>query len=271
MANVCVGMMTFSFNRSISAGEIDVPGIVRYCADLGLDAIELTERHWANPGEDIPATVDALQETGLTVACCNTGLDLITRGAEAKAEREAQLRTTFERLAKVECKAVMLGSTQGDLTPEEWRKEFGIGLGESVPIAADHGLTVTFENRGGAAGQYVGTVEHCEEILRYSEEPRLKLTFDVGNFRYVSVDHNGAYERLADTIAHVHLKDVVPRNDSFGMVPLGEGEVDNAPVIKKLAERGYPGCLSIECGGVNSDREDARRSAEYVKRVLAEA
>jgi len=263
-------MMTFSFNRSISAGEIDVPGIVRYCGELGLDAIELSERHWANPDEDIPATIEAMQETGLTVACCNTGLDLITRGAEAKAEREAQLRTIFERLAKVQCKVVMLGSTQGELTPEEWRKEFGIGLAESVPIAEDYGITVTFENRGGSAGLYVGTIEHCEEIMHYGDEPRLRFTFDVANFRYVSVDHNEAYECLADTIAHVHLKDVVPRNDSFGMVPLGEGEVDNAPVIKKLVERGYPGCLSIECGGVNSDREDARSSAAYVERVLAE-
>jgi sugar phosphate isomerase/epimerase len=52
------------------------------------------------------------------------------------------------------------------------------------------------------------------------------------------------------------------------MVPLGEGEVDNAPIIRKLAERGFAGCLAIECGGLGTDKEDARRSVAFVKNVL---
>ena len=107
MANMTIGMMTFSFNRVISEGRIDVPGIVRFCAELGLQDIDLTERHWLSPDRDIPATVEALEETGLGVACCNTSLDMISRGAEAKAEREKQLRELFGRLSKVKCRSVV--------------------------------------------------------------------------------------------------------------------------------------------------------------------
>jgi len=261
--------MTFSFNRSVRDGEMDVPAIIRFAAELDLNAVDLAEGHWTDPEKDIPATLEALEETGLSIACCHTGLDLITRSGEAEAERERQLRALFEKLAKVDCQCVMLGSTTGDLGPEDWRREFAIGLRESIPIAEDYGITVTFENRGGAAGLMVGAIEHCEEILRHAADPRLRFTFDVGNFRYVSVDPNQAFTRLADHIAHVHLKDVVPRGDTFGMVPLGQGEVDNAPVIEQLAKRGYPGCLAIECGGCGPDKEDARKSAEFVKNVLA--
>ena len=270
MANMTIGMMTFSFNRVISEGRIDVPGIVRFCAELGLQDIDLTERHWHYPDKDVPATVEALEETGLGVACCNTSLDMISRGAEAKAEREKQLRELFGRLSKVKCRSVMLGSTTGDLSPEEWREQFGIGLAEALPIADDYGIIVTFENRGGSMGLMVGTVEHCLEIMKYAGDPRLRFTFDVGNFRYVDRDSDEAFDRLADTIAHVHLKDLVPSGESFDMVPLGEGEVDNAPTIRKLIKRGYTGCIAIECGGQGADLEDARKSVEFVKGVLAE-
>jgi sugar phosphate isomerase/epimerase len=263
-----IGMMTFSFDRMIGEGRIDVPGIVRFCAELGLDAIEVTERHWLNPDEDIPATVEALKETGLSVACCNTSLDLVRRGREAKAKRERRLHDLFDRLEKVNCSIVMLGSVTNDLSPEEWRRQFGIGLAEAASVAEDYGITVTFENRGGSMGLMVGTVEHCLQIIEYADDPRLRLTFDVGNFRYVGGDSVEAFDQLADMIVHVHLKDVVPRDDSFEMVPLGEGEVDNAIIIHKLVERGYTGCLAIECGGRGTDLEDARRSAEFVKNTL---
>ena len=98
----------------------------------------------------------------------------------------------------------------------------------------------------------------------------VRFTFDVGNFRYVDRDSDEAFDRLADTIAHVHLKDLLPSGDSFDMVPLGEGEVDNAPTIRKLIKRGYTGCIAIECGGQGADLEDARKSVEFVKDVLAE-
>ncbi len=269
MAIATIGMMTYSFNRSITAGEIDVAGIVRVCAELGIDAIDLTERHWGDPEQDIPATAAALEETGLTVACCNTALDLVTRGGEAKAEREEALCALFDKLSQVKCPCVMLGSPTNDQGPEDWRREFGIGLGESVPIAEDYGVTVTFENRGGPAGEYIGTVEHAREIMAAAGDERLKFTFDVGNFRYVGKDWDAAFDELADTIAHVHLKDVVPKGESFGMVPLGEGEVDNGPTIRKLVARGYDGCISIECGGVGTDKEDAAKSVAFVKGVLA--
>lgn len=249
-------------------GTIDVPGIVRLCAGFGVEAIDLAEAHWQDPDNDIPATAAALEETGLTIASSHTGVDLVTRGPAAKAERERQLRDIFGRLARVSCKHVMLGSTTGDLAPEDWRREYGIGLGECAPIAEDYGLTVTFENRGGAAGLLVGTADHCEEILSHAADPRVRFTFDVANFRYVGADHNAAFERLATFTSHVHLKDVVPRGGSFAMVPLGEGEVDNAPIIRQLVAQGFEGCLAIECGGQGTDEEDARTSVAFVKNVM---
>lgn len=270
MAGMRIGMMTYSFHSMINKGRIDVPGIVRFCAELGVHDLDITESHWLNPDKDIPATIEALEETGLGVACCNTSRDLISRGTLAKAEREKQLHGLFNRLAQVNCRAVMLGSVTNDLSQEEWRKQFGIGLAEALPIAENYGITVTFENRGGSMGLMVGTVEHCLEIMEYANDPRLRFTFDVGNFRYMSKDSNEAFDRLAGTIAHVHLKDVVPSGDSFRMMPLGEGEVDNAPTIRKLVERGYSGCIAIECGGQGTDMEDARKSVEFVKRVLTE-
>ncbi|MEW6360402.1 MAG: sugar phosphate isomerase/epimerase [Planctomycetota bacterium] len=268
MAELTLGMMTYSFNRMVRAGEIDVPGIIRFCGELGVEEMDIGEAHWTKPDKDIPATIKAMRATGIGVASSHTALDLVTRTDKAKEEREAKLREICAKLAAVKSRCIMLGSPANDLSAEEWRKQYGIGLGEAVPIAEEYGLTVTFENRGGAAGLMVGTVEHCLEIMEYAGDPRLRFTFDVGNFRYVGADWDAAFDRLADTIAHAHLKDVVPSGDSFQMVPLGEGEVDNAPTIRKLMERGYTGSLAIECGGRGTDKEDARKSVEFVKGIL---
>ena len=263
-----LGMMTYSFHRMISDGRLDVPGVVRFCAEIGVPLVDITEAHWRDPERDLPATVAAMAETGVAVACCNTSLDLITRGPRAKAEREQRLRQIFDRLARVECPVVMLGSVTGDLAPADWRREFGVGLAEALPMAEDYGVTVTFENRGGPAGLLVGTAEHCLEIMRHAADPRLRFTFDVGNFRYVDRDPNAAFGPLAEAIAHVHLKDVVPSGDSFQMVPLGAGEVDNVTTIRKLVERRFAGCIAIESGGRGADLDDARQSVDAVKHLL---
>ena len=268
MAEPTLGMMTYSFNRMVRDGEIDVAGIIRFCGELGVQEMDVGEAHWADPDKDIPATLKAMEETGITVASSHTAVDLVTRTDEAKAERETKLREICEKLAAVKSRCIMLGSPTNDLSPEEWRKQFGIGLGEAAPIAEEYGLTVSFENRGGAAGLMVGTVEHCLEILESANDPRVRFTFDVGNFRYVGADWDAAFGRLADTIVHVHLKDVVPKGESFQMVPLGEGEVDNAPTIRKLMDLGYTGTLAIECGGRGTDKEDAAKSVEFAKGVL---
>ncbi|NOZ19987.1 MAG: sugar phosphate isomerase/epimerase [Planctomycetes bacterium] len=268
MADPKLGMMTYSFNRMVRDEEIDVAGIIRFCGELGVQEMDVGEAHWIDPAKDIPATLEAMEETGIGVASSHTALDLVTRTDEARTERETKLREICERLAAVKARCIMLGSPTNDLSPEEWRKEFGVGLAEAIPIAEEYGLTVTFENRGGPAGRMVGTVEHCLEIMGHANDSRLRFTFDVGNFRYVGADWDDAFGRLADTIAHVHLKDVAPKGESFQMVPLGEGEVDNAPTIRKLMERGYTGSLAIECGGRGTDKEDAAKSVEFVKGVL---
>lgn len=269
MAALTLGMMTFSYNGLIRAGGIDLPGIIRHCAELGVGGLDLAETSLGSPHGEILATVAALKETGVVVYSSHTSVDLVTRGAAAKAKREQDLRAICEKLAKVQCRAVMLGSPTNGLAPEQWRQEYGIGLAEAVPIAEAYGMRVTFESRGGAMGLYVGSAAHCLEILAAAGDPRVRSTFDVANFRYMGENWDAAFDQLADTIVHVHLKDVVPQGDSFQMVPLGEGEVDNAPTIRKLVARGYTGCLAIECGGRGQDREDAAASVAFVRRVLA--
>ena len=270
MSGMYLGMMTYSYHRSIGEGLIDLPGIVRHCAELDVGGIDIAESLLGGESGDIDETRAALAETGVVVASSHSSVDLVTRGNAAKAEREQALRTICGKLGKVGCRALMLGSPTNDLTPEQWRPQYGIGLAEAVPIAADHGMAVTFESRGGGMGHYVGTAGHCLEILEATGGSGVRSTFDVANFHYMGQDWDAAFDRLADTVAHVHLKDVVPHGDSFRMVPLGEGDVDNAPTIRKLAARGYSGCLAIECGGRGSDREDAVASVAFAKRILGE-
>ncbi len=270
MNPITIGMMTYSFHREVAGGSLDVPALVRLCADLGVEDLDLNYAHWTDPERDAPATRAALDQTGLGVASCHTTVDLVTPGPAAAEARRAEIEAVCERLATVHCRHLMLGSPLQDLEPGPWRRRYAAGLAQAAAAAQPYGITVTFENRGGSMGHWVGSFQHCLEILETANEPSLGFTFDVGNFRYMNLDAGEAFEHLADFIVHVHLKDVVPAGDSFVMVPLGEGEVDNAPIIRSLMARGWAGCLAIECGGRGTDREDAQKSIAFARRVLAE-
>ena len=157
MAELTVGMMTFSFNGMLRDGAIDLPGLIRYCATLGVEDMDIAGTLPGSPAGEISSVQAALDETGIGVASSHFGLDLVTRGAAAKVKRERELREFFAILGQIRCRAVMLGSPVNDLSPEQWRRDYGLGLAEAVVVAEDYGLTVTFESRGGSMGQYVGT------------------------------------------------------------------------------------------------------------------
>jgi inosose dehydratase len=100
------------------------------------------------------------------------------------------------------------------------------------------------------AGTYVEFEDEVEPLLDWAE-----LCLDTGHWLYAGQDPVAAYERWADRIPYLHLKDVDLRRrdgDFWSSVragafrPLGEGDLDMAAFVQALERHGFRGCAIVE-------------------------
>jgi inosose dehydratase len=177
-------------------------------------------------------------------------------GPDAEADRTARL------LAACGAEVLVLAAATGHdgyddrpaLTDDEWNTLVRTA-GEIRDIAAGYGLKTVLH-------PHVGThVETRDEVERFLKDSDLQLCLDTGHLMIGGTDPVVLAERYPARIGHLHLKDV--RADladevragrlgyteavSRGMyVPLGQGDVDIAAVVRFVRQAGYDGWFVLE-------------------------
>jgi inosose dehydratase len=100
------------------------------------------------------------------------------------------------------------------------------------------------------AGTHIEFEDEVEPLLDWAE-----LCLDTGHWLYAGQDPVAAYERWADRIPYLHLKDVdLSRRDGdfWGSVragafrPLGGGDLDTAALLRALERHGFAGYAIVE-------------------------
>lgn len=269
--------MSYSFGRLLRAGTADHAAVVRFCAGLGAQGVELMEG--LLPEAELPAVRQALRETGTGVPCYDFSARFT---APSAAEREAAVsgaRAALERAASVgaPCVLVVPGEPPEGVEAEVARGWIVECLQACAADAARLGLKLTLEHRGLLAPVYGSSAN----LLSISEAvgPQAGVTCDVGNAMLAGERGEEAVRRLAGRIEHVHLKDWRPATDGGGAaaldgrryvgVALGEGVVDLPAALSALREVSYTGAVSVEYEGEGDPREAVRRGVTYLQRLLA--
>ncbi len=116
-----------------------------------------------------------------------------------------------------------------------------------------------------------------EELIWFMERvPKLRCTFDTGNFMYSEVNELKAFELLKDKIVHVHCKDRAlvpvsgeePTNTIAGRgmytSPVGYGSIQMKEIVNRLKEINYEGFLAIEHFGSQNQIEYIEKSANWI-------
>ena len=122
---------------------------------------------------------------------------------------------------------------------------------------ADAGLTLVYHPH---VMMPVETVDEIDLFMSAAGEP-LRLLLDTGHVAMAGGDYRVVMDRWWSRIAHIHLKDIRnsvldaldPHRQTFDMsvhegvftVP-GDGDLDYAPLIRKIADDGYEGWLVVE-------------------------
>jgi inosose dehydratase len=132
------------------------------------------------------------------------------------------------------------------LSPAQ-RRLLHAGIDAVAEIAAEHGLRALVHPH---AGTHVEFLDEIEPVVE-----RVELCLDTGHLAYAGLDAATLYERWADRVVCLHLKDLDPARLAGGywaavrrgaFRPLGEGAVDFDRLFAALAAHGFAGWATIE-------------------------
>jgi inosose dehydratase len=278
----------------ISWGVCEVPGwgrvldastVLGEMAELGVQATEL-----GPPGylpRDPAALRELLGEHGLTLVGGFLAVVLHKNQEEALAEAAESAALFAACGGDVLVLAAATGLAGYDerprLTGAEWATLVGTA-GKIRDIAAGHGLRTVLH-------PHVGThVEQRTEVERFLADSDLALCLDTGHLVLGGTDPAELAKRFPGRVGHVHLKDVraelaaevragrLGYTEAVGRglyVPLGEGDVDVASMVRSVQAAGYDGWYVLEQDTALGDtspgdlpRRDTGRSLAALAKIV---
>jgi len=264
--------------------------VMREMVETGLSATEL------GPDGYLPTQPDNLRGY-----VAGYGLEIVGGFVPALLHRPDRLpgaldyvKRASRQLAAAGAKTLVLApATEGSgydrsvaLDDEEWRRLFD-GMAAVEEIVADQGLTAAVHPHWGMV------IERPDDVQRLLESCEVGLCLDTGHVFLGGGDAAELAKSASARVRHVHLKDVdgaagdrvrsgeVPFRQAVidGMfVPLGQGAVDIAGVIRNLEGAGYRGwyvleqdvSLSGEPPPGEGPQADAEMSVGFLRRLAAE-
>jgi inosose dehydratase len=137
------------------------------------------------------------------------------------------------------------------------------GLEKVVAIAKVRGLKAHYH-------PHLSTiVEGPAEVNRIFSLTSIHFCPDTAHLAAAGGDPAAMIREHRDRIAYVHLKGL--RRAPFAFTPLDEGDLDNAAVIRALAETNFGGWIAAELDAWPDAKGGAERSLAFMKRAIAAA
>jgi sugar phosphate isomerase/epimerase len=230
--------------------------VARTAADLGYDAVELR----LLDGRDIDPVSDQARVSSAVASCRAAGVDICavdTTCTFNHADSEERMRQVTVLLRWIDLAAanrvrvlrVFAGSGDpstgsvpaNDATVMGWIVE---SLRRAAPAAAQAGVTIALETHDSFSSS-----ERVAQALDAVDSPWIAALWDSHHPYRMGESNEQVVGVLDSRIAHVHVKDarrLEPNGSTWQLVPLGEGEVPVAGMLRLLRERGYEGYVSVE-------------------------
>lgn len=130
-------------------------------------------------------------------------------------------------------------------------------LKEAAPVAEELGIQLCLENH---AGNNIENIEDYQRIFDAIASPNIGVCLDTGHFDAAGVDMDRLIDIFKDRIKHVHVKENKGKG-KVNFVRFGEGDTDNAHVIRRMLELGYDGYVTIEI----TPQKDRPNSVEDIR------
>ena len=238
-------------------------------AEDGYDAVEL---HIYDSGEiDREALWKALDASRVTLTSIGTGSIYEGRhynlGDRDPKVREAAIRHLEKHMitAGPYGGLVIIGLIAGRFadadSPEQFKRSLTDSLYRLDELAAGYGVKLGFEIMNQFESDYLIRICEGVEFLKEHSFQTLGLHIDTVHMNIEEADIKEAIRGARGFINHVHVAD----NDRY--YP-GHAHYNFEETIQALKDIGYAGALALETNNLPSTEISARKSLEYLRRLL---
>lgn len=191
-------------------------------------------------------------------------------GAADPAVRKAAIRHLEQHMvtAAPDQALVILGLVAGRFSDchddgEEFKKNLTDSLHKLDDLAVHYQVRLGFEIMNRFESDYLTTIAEGVEYLKKEKFQKLLLHIDTVHMNIEEAHIGDAIRAGKGYIGHVHVAD----NDRW--YP-GHAHYDFLETIQALKKIGYDGALALETNCEPDTRTCARKSLEYLKRILGE-
>ncbi len=258
--------------------EGDFDGTFAALKSLGIDGFQFSDRDIAKAGEERLSA--ALQRHDMHADIIHTVIPLLSADEATFRAACQKGKDTIALLKRFSCRRLMIvalpvSDVAGECDRERAMSRMIEGLAEIIRAAEAEDIDVYIENFSKPLLPY-SSVEDIERIT--DALPKVKYTFDVGNFICVGQDPFAAYARLRSRVSLLHLKNFTPTADECGIlcadghrvegVAFDLGEFDMPAFLRTCSTNGGTVHPVIE-HNANIPLADIARSAALVDRLLS--
>lgn len=169
---------------------------------------------------------------------------LVSREDGARQRRVTFIRRAIEIATELEAKVVSVwsGTPLPGTGAESCWQRLEACLPGVLETAARAGVKLGFEPE---PGMFIESLADYAELRRRLPHPALGLTLDLGHLAVTESEPHAPHLRaVASDLVNVHIDDCRGRRHEH--LPLGEGEVDFAPLLAELARADYRGLILVE-------------------------
>jgi inosose dehydratase len=241
----------------------DMGGAIAEIGAAGYQGVELFDGNVLDYPGGSQALKAALNQAGVQLVAAYSGANFIFPDI---------LDQELGRIARVADAAAALSAEHLVVGGGAKRLE-GVAPGDYERLAAGLEKVVTIAKARGLEAHYhphLSTiVEGPAEVDRIFLLTSIRFCPDTAHLAAAGGDVPAMIRKHRDRITYVHLKGL--RKEPFAFTPLDEGELDNAAVIRALAETNYRGWIAAELDAWPDPKGGAARSLAFMKQRVAAA
>jgi len=218
---------------------MDLFSFVDLCADLALDATELTSYYF--PADVTPDYLHRLKQRaftlGLDISGTSVGNNFCIAPGPERDKQLALVRTWIDHAADLDAPAIRIFA---GTVPKGDDEKAAIGraiegIKASLPYAVEKGVTLALENHGGITE----TPEQLLHLVHAVDSPNFGVNLDTGNFR--GEDPYADLAKLAPYAVNVQVKTEISRKGAKD-----KEEADLSRVVGILRDARYSGYVVLE-------------------------
>ena len=248
-ASAAPGKMVLSIHQTTSQ-RAGYRKILEGWAKAGIKNVEITDRALDDflKTDSLAAAKSVLTDNGRTVVSCAAVLqDFWNRNPGFAAQLETW-KKRCEQFASIGSTKIYCPSTTSRKVTEEDYKAAPDAIREAGDVCKQHNLTGMIEFA--RSSSMIATLTTSLKLIREAAHPNVHPMLDCYHFW----SGMGKFEDLdmlqPGELAHVHFNDTqdMPREllgQQTRVIP-GDGVAPLAKILRKLAEKGYDGALSVE-------------------------